>query len=87
MELAAYEHDRLSKEYKTAYRESVYIEKMAKQYCSKTSIAGHCQGDGLLQDYREVWRVRVDDEGFERCFSMINFHASVTWAASWSSLI
>ena len=32
MELAAYEHDRLSDEYKTAYRESVYIEKMAKQY-------------------------------------------------------
>ena len=32
MELAAYEHDRLADEYKTAYRESVYIEKMAKQY-------------------------------------------------------
>jgi len=32
MELAAYEHDRLADEYKTVYRESAYIEKMAKQY-------------------------------------------------------
>jgi aminopeptidase YwaD len=31
-ELAAYERDRLAEEYKTVYRESAYIEKMAKQY-------------------------------------------------------
>ncbi|MBI5083711.1 MAG: M28 family peptidase [Acidobacteria bacterium] len=32
MELAAYERDRLAEEYKTSYRESLYIERMAKQY-------------------------------------------------------
>ena len=31
-ELAGFEHDRLADEYKTVYRESAYIEKMAKQY-------------------------------------------------------
>jgi len=32
LELASYERDRLSEEYKTVYREAAYIEKMAKQY-------------------------------------------------------
>jgi aminopeptidase YwaD len=32
LELAGYEHDRLAIEYRTIYRESAYIEKMAKQY-------------------------------------------------------
>ncbi|MBI3207810.1 MAG: M28 family peptidase [Candidatus Solibacter usitatus] len=32
LELAAYERDRLAEEYRTVYRESAYIEKMAKQY-------------------------------------------------------
>jgi aminopeptidase YwaD len=32
LDLAGYEHDRLSEEYKTTYREAAYIEKMAKQY-------------------------------------------------------
>ncbi len=32
IELAGYEHDRLAEEYKTTYREALYIEKMAKQY-------------------------------------------------------
>ena len=31
-ELASFEHDRLADEYKTVYRESAYIEKLAKQY-------------------------------------------------------
>lgn len=32
LELAGFEHDRLSDEYKTTYREAAHIEKMAKQY-------------------------------------------------------
>ena len=32
LELAPYERDRLADEYRTAYRETVYIEKMARQY-------------------------------------------------------
>jgi hypothetical protein len=32
VELAGYEHDRPAEEYRTVYRESAYIEKMAKQY-------------------------------------------------------
>ena len=31
-DLAGYEHDRLSDEYKTVYREAAYMEKMAKQF-------------------------------------------------------
>src|SRR5579862_2349878 len=31
-DLAGYEHDRLADEYKTTYRESAYMEKMAKQF-------------------------------------------------------
>lgn len=31
-DIAGYEHDRLAEEYKTLYRESAYIERMAKQY-------------------------------------------------------
>ncbi len=32
LDLAGYEHDRLAEEYASTYRESAYIEKMAKQY-------------------------------------------------------
>ena len=31
-DIAGYEHDRLAEEYKTMYRETAYIERMAKQY-------------------------------------------------------